>query len=158
MLDIFVDADACPVKDAVYRVAERCKLTVTLVSNCRMRTPLHSWLKLVVVENDFDAADNWIVEHVETDDIVITADIPLADRCIKKGALVVGSTGREFTEENIGGAVAARNLMAELRESGTITGGPAPFQKKDRSRFLQVLDQMIQRVRNRIDDRQNPVV
>jgi uncharacterized protein len=148
MLHLYIDADACPVKDETYRVAERYGLTVTLVANSWMRTPQHSWIKLVTVaNNNLDAADDWIVEHVESNDIVISGDIPLASRCIKKGAFVLGTKGSEFTEDNIGSALATRELMSDLRESGTITGGPAPFQKKDRSRFLQILDQMIQRIR-----------
>ncbi|MFW6221896.1 MAG: YaiI/YqxD family protein [Fibrobacterota bacterium] len=149
MLHIYVDADACPVKLEVYRVAQRYNLEVTLVANSRMKVPFYPWLKLVVVNDQFDAADNWIVEHCGKDDIVITADILLADRCIKNGALVLGATGKEFTEDTIGGAVAMRDLMSELRESGLVGGGVAPFQPKDRSRFLQNLDQMIQRVKNR---------
>ena len=150
MLHIYIDADACPVKQEIYRVAERYHLSVTLVANSYMGIPSHTWLKLIVVKNNLDAADDWIVEQVAEGDIVISADIPLADRCIKKGALVLGTTGREFTEENIGGAMATRELMNELRESGGFSGGPPPFQQKDRSRFLQVFDQMIQRMRNRI--------
>ena len=147
MLHIYIDADACPVKQEVYRVAERYGLNVTLVANSWMRIVEHSWLKLVIVNNHLDAADDWIVDHVVANDIVITADIPLASRCLKNGALVVGSTGNEFTDDNIGSALASRELMAELRESGVITGGPAPFQKNDRSKFLQSMDRMIQRIK-----------
>ena len=147
MLHIFVDADACPVKNEIYRVAERCGLEVTLVANSWMRVPEKPWLVLEVVEAGFDAADDWIVDHVETDDIVVTADIPLASRCIKKGARVIGSTGKPFTEDNIGSAVATRNLLEELRGAGEITGGPAPLEKRDRSRFLQKLDDVIQSIR-----------
>jgi uncharacterized protein YaiI (UPF0178 family) len=150
LLHIYIDADACPVKQEVYRVAERYHLDVTLVANSWMRISSYPWLKLVVVNDKFDAADDWIVAHAQKDDIVITADILLADRCIKNKSLVLGTTGREFTEENIGGAMATRELMAELRESGTIRGGQAPFSQKDRSRVLQVLDQMIQRIRNQV--------
>jgi len=150
MLDIFVDADACPVKQEVYRVAKRYGLTVTLVSNTRMRTPDEQWVRLVVVEHDLDAADDWIAEHVDMDDIVITADIPLAARCLEKKALVLGNTGRPFSEDNIGDMLATRDLMSDLRDFGAITGGPPPFSKKDRSRFLQHLDQMIQSVRRRV--------
>lgn len=149
MVHIYIDADACPVKDEVYRVATRYKLSVTLVANCFMRTPPEPWLKLVVVkDNKLDAADDWIAENITDNDIVITADIPLASRCLKKEALALGITGREFTTNNIGGALASRELLADMRESGMSMGGPPPFQKKDRSRFLQKLDEMIQRIRN----------
>ena len=151
MLHIFVDADACPVKQEVYRVATRCGLGVTLVSNSWMRTPDEPWLALEVVGDGFDAADDWIVDHVDTDDIVITADVPLASRCLKKGAQVIGTTGRPFTEHNIGQAVATRDLLAELRGAGEITGGPAPITRRDRSLFLQKLDEAIQAIRRRHD-------
>jgi len=124
-------------------VATRYGLKVTLVSNARMRTPQEDWLKLVVVDGQFDAADDWIVEHVRPQDIVISGDIPLASRCLEKGALVLGPTGRVFTEENIGDALASRELLSHLRELGTMTGGPAPFEKRDRSRFLQRFDEMV---------------
>jgi len=124
-------------------VAKRYGLKVTLVSNARMRTPQEDWLKLVVVDGQFDAADDWIVEHVRPQDIVISGDIPLASRCLEKGALVLGPTGRVFTEENIGDALASRELLSRLRELGTMTGGPASFEKRDRSRFLQRLDEMV---------------
>jgi uncharacterized protein len=146
---IYIDADACPVKQETYQVAQRYGLHVTLVANSWMRIPEKEWLKLYVVNNLPDAADDWIVENVNEFDIVISGDILLADRCLKKGALVLGTTGREFTESEIGSAVAVRELLAELRAAGTIQGGPAQFQKKDRSRFLQSLDQMIQRVRRK---------
>jgi len=147
LLHIFVDADACPVKQEVYRVAGRCQLDVTLVANARMRIPNERWITLEVVADGFDAADNWIVEHVQPHDIVVTADIPLASRCLQKGARVIGPTGKPFTENNIGGAVATRGLMSELREAGEITGGPPPLTKRDRSRFLQQLDTVIQSIR-----------
>jgi uncharacterized protein YaiI (UPF0178 family) len=149
LLHIFVDADACPVKQEVYRVAERCGLEVTLVANSWMRLPDERWLKLKVVGEGFDAADDWIVENVEADDIVVTADIPLASRCIKEGARVIGTTGKPFTENNIGSALATRDLLSELRGAGEITGGPPPLEKRDRSRFLQQLDEMIQSIRRR---------
>lgn len=152
MLHIYVDADACPVKQEVYRVAKRCGLDVTLVANSWMRVPEERWLKLEVVGESFDAADDWIVEHVEADDIVVTADIPLASRCIKEGARVIGTTGKPFTENNIGSALATRDLLSELRGAGEITGGPAPIDKRDRSRFLQELDQMIQSIRRKRPD------
>lgn len=147
MLHIFVDADACPVKQEVYRVAGRCQLNVTLVANVRMRIPKERWIALEVVADGFDAADDWIVAHVQPEDIVITADIPLARRCLQKGARVIGPTGKPFTENNIGSAVATRGLLSELREAGEITGGPPPLTKRDRSRFLQQLDTVIQSIR-----------
>jgi uncharacterized protein YaiI (UPF0178 family) len=149
MLHIFVDADACAVKEEVYRVARRYELEVTLVANSWMRTPEGSWLKLQVVEEGFDAADDWIVEHVQPDDIVVTADIPLADRCLKEGARVLGPTGKPFTEDNIGGVVATRDLLSELRGAGENLGGPPPLQPRDRSQFLQRLDEIIQSIRRR---------
>lgn len=147
MLHIYIDADACPVKDETYRVAARYDLPVTLVANARMRIPFDAKISLVVVGNTLDAADDWIAEHVGKGDIVITADVPLASRCIEKGASVIGTTGRAFTEDNIGDVVAHRDLLFELREAGEITGGPPPLQKRDRSRFLQRLDEAIQAVR-----------
>ncbi len=147
MLNIFVDADACPVKEEVYRVAGRFGLRVTLVSNSWMRTPNEQRIALKVVGNGLDAADDWIVEHVQPHDIVITADIPLASRCLKAGAKVLGPTGKPFTEDNIGMTVATRDLLSELRESGEVTGGPPPLNKRDRSRFLQQLDEIIQTIR-----------
>lgn len=149
MLHIFVDADACPVKNEVYRVAKRCGLSVTLVANSWMRVPREDWLKLKVVSSGVDAADNWIVENIAADDIVITADIPLADRCIKQGAVVIGPTGKPFTEESIGQTLATRDLMSELREAGIITGGAKPMQQRDRTDFLQQLDTSIQAIKRR---------
>ncbi|MBD3850094.1 MAG: YaiI/YqxD family protein [Acidobacteria bacterium] len=149
LLHIYVDADACPVKQEVYRVAKRYQLEVTLVANSWMRIPDERWLKLEVVGEGFDAADDWIVEEVQADDIVITADIPLASRCVKAGASVIGTTGKPFTENNIGSALATRDLLSELRGAGEITGGPAPLQKRDRSRFLQTLDEVIQSIRRK---------
>ena len=147
MLHIFIDADACPMKNEVFRVAARYGLEVTLVANSWMRTPDEPWISLEVVGDGFDAADDWIVEHVEPHDIVITADIPLADRCLKAGARVIGTTGRPFTADNIGSALATRGLLDELRGAGEITGGPPPLAARDRSRFLQKLDEMIQAIR-----------
>lgn len=146
---IFVDADACPVKSEVYRVASRYQLEVTLVANSRMRVPDERWIRLEVVGNSSDAADDWIAEHVRVHDLVVTADIPLASRCLKGGAQVVSPTGKLFTESNIGSAVATRDLLTELRGAGAITGGPAPLAERDRSRFLQQLDSAIQTVRRR---------
>jgi uncharacterized protein len=149
MLIIYIDGDACPVKHETYRVAERCNIPVTLVSNTWMRIPDKEWLHLVVVENLPDAADDYIALNAGKGDIVITTDIPLASRCLKKGVLVLNAKGDEFTESNIGQALASREIMAELRLGGTITGGPAQFEKKDRTRFLQSLDRMIQRLRSK---------
>ncbi len=147
MLNIFVDADACPVKSEVYRVADRYRLEVTLVANSRMRVPKEGRVALNVVAEDPDAADDWIADQAEAVDIVVTADILLAGRCIKKGARVIAPTGRLFTEDNIGSAVAGRDLMAEIRSTGEMTPGPPPLQKRDRSRFLQQLENVIQAIR-----------
>ncbi len=147
MLNIFVDADACPVKQEVYRVAGRFHLHVTLVANSRMRVPAEPRIHFQRVADGLDAADDWIAEHVQTDDIVVTADIPLAQRCLKNGAQVLGPTGKRFTEDNIGQSVATRNLFSELRDAGEMMGGPPPLQKRDRSRFLQQLDEVIQSIR-----------
>jgi len=149
LLHIYVDADSCPVKQEVYRVAGRYGLDVTLVANSWMRVPGERWIALEVVEDGFDAADDWIVEHVEPDDIVITADIPLASRCMREGSRAIGPTGRPFTEDNIGEAVATRDLLAVLRSGGEITGGPQPLTKRDRSQFLQQLDEVIQSIRRK---------
>jgi uncharacterized protein YaiI (UPF0178 family) len=143
---IFVDADGCPVKEEVYRVAGRHGLRVTVVSNSRLRVPAADWIEAVVVSGSFDAADDWIVERALADDIVVTTDIPLADRCLKKGARVVTPTGKVYTEETIGEAMASRELLSYLREMGSVTGGPPPFSSKDRSRFLHELDQLIKDV------------
>jgi len=144
---IYVDADACPVKQEVYRVARRYGLEVTLVANSWMRVPDEPWLALEVVGDGFDAADDWIVEQVGPADVVVTADVPLASRCLKGGARVIGPTGRPFTDDNIGQAVATRDLLAGIRGAGEMTGGPPPITKRDRSRFLQQLDEVIQSIR-----------
>jgi len=154
MLHIFIDADACPFKQEVYRVATRYHLSVTLVANSWMRIPHEPWLKLQVVSDGFDAADNWIVEQVQPADIVITADIPLASRCLKNGAHVLGPGGKPFTNTNIGQIVATRDLMSELRNAGEITGGPAPLKSQDRSQFLQELDKVIQAIRRGVGTHQ----
>jgi uncharacterized protein YaiI (UPF0178 family) len=148
-LQILVDADACPVKQEIYRVASRYGLRVRLVANSWMRTPDDPRITLEVVEAGLDEADDRIVERVRPDDVVVTADIPLASRCLEKGARVLGTSGRPFTEDNIGAAVATRNLLADLREAGDVTGGPPPLAKADRSRFLQQLDETIQKIRRR---------
>ena len=147
MTDIFVDADACPVKDEVYRVARRYGLRVVLVSNTWLRAPNEEWIELVVVGGELDAADAWIVEHVTEGDIVVSADIPLAALCLEKGASALGPRGRPFTEDSIGNALATRELMSQLREMGEVGGGPPPFEKRDRSQFLQALDRMVHAIR-----------
>ncbi len=144
MITLFVDADACPVKDEVYRVARRYRLPVRVVANSRMRVPVDPLFQMVVVTGHFDAADDWIVEHIQAGDIAVTADIPLAARCLAKGARVLDAKGRVFTEESIGDVLANRELMAYLRDMGGIAGGPAPYEQRDRSRFLQYLDDLIQ--------------
>ena len=149
MLHVFIDADACPVKQEVYRVAGRYNIEVTLVANSWMRVPNEPWVSLELVGDGSDAADDWIVEHLQEHDIVITSEIPLADRCLKKGAKVLGSSGRPFTNANIGEALATRDLLSELRGAGEITGGPPPLTKRDRSLFLQQLDQIIQSIRRK---------
>ena len=150
MTRIFVDADACPVKDEVYRVAKRYGLRVVLVSNTWLRAPNEEWLEVVVVGGELDAADAWIVEHVTRGDIVVSADIPLAALCLEKGASVLGPRGRPFTEDSIGNALATRELMSQLREMGEVGGGPPPFEKRDRSQFLQALDRMIHAIRKEL--------
>ena len=130
-------------------MAKRYGLKVTLVSNLRMGTPQEDSLEVVIVDGQVNAADDWIVEHVRENDIVITGDIPLASRCLEKDARVLGPSGRLFTKESIGDALASRELLSHLRDLGTITGGPAPFEKRDRSRFLQRLDETIQVLRRR---------
>jgi len=140
---ILVDADACPVKDEVYKVAWRREVPVTVVSNSPIRVPDHALIERVVVSDRFDAADDWIVEAADVKTVVITGDILLADRCLKKGATVIGPNGKPFTAASIGGAIATRAIMADLRAGAGVAGGPAPFAKADRSRFLQALDEAL---------------
>jgi uncharacterized protein YaiI (UPF0178 family) len=149
MLHIYIDADSCPVKDEVYKVAKRYGLSVTLVAAAWMRVPTESWIHLEVVKETggLDAADDWIVEQIGSGDIVVSEDIILASRCVEKEARALNPRGRLFTPESIGEALATRELMADLREAGTITGGPAPFEKTDRSRFLQRLDEIVNAVK-----------
>ena len=143
---ILVDADACPVKEEVYRVAFRRGVAVRVISNARIRIPEHPLVERVVVSGAFDAADDWIAETAGASDVVITADILLADRCLKAGATVLGPTGKPFTNASIGAAIATRAIMADLRAGGDVVGGPAPFAKADRSRFLQALDEALVRL------------
>ncbi len=142
----YVDADACPVKDEVYRVAGRHQLPVFVVSNSFIRVPQDPLIERVAVAAGPDAADDWIAERADAGAIVITADIPLANRCVKAGAAVIGPTGRPFTEESIGMALAVRDLMTDLRSAGDVTSGPRPFSPRDRSAFLSALDQAIRRL------------
>lgn len=148
---IFVDADACPVKQEIYRVAKRYEMDVTVVANAGLHVPEARWLKLVVVNSSLDAADDWIAQHATADDIVITADIPLAARCLESGAFVLDHKGGRFSEDYIGEALASREILAHLRDTGIVTQGPAPFSKQHRSKFLQRLDQTIQAIRRKTD-------
>jgi uncharacterized protein YaiI (UPF0178 family) len=146
-VQILVDADACPVKDEIYRVAYRREVPVRVVSNSWLRVPDHPQIERVVVSDRFDAADDWIVEAANAATVVVTGDILLADRCLKKGATVIGHNGKPFTSASIGGAIATRAIMADLRAGAGDAGGPAPFAKADRSRFLQALDEALVRLR-----------
>ena len=144
---ILVDADACPVKDEIYRVAERRRVPVSVVSNSPFRVPVGALVERVVVSGGFDAADDWIAERADARSVVVTADILLADRCLKAGATVLAPTGKPFTRASIGAAIATRAIMAELRAGlGEGIGGPKPFARADRSRFLQALDQALVRL------------
>ncbi len=144
---ILVDADACPVKDEIYKVAWRRGVPVMLVSNARFRMPDHPLITRHIVSDGFDAADDWIAEAAGPRSVVITADILLADRCLKAGAIVIGNNGKPFTSASIGSFIATRAIMADLRAGmDGITGGPAPFAKADRSRFLQALDEALTRL------------
>ncbi|MCH8616953.1 YaiI/YqxD family protein [Sphingomonas sp. SM33] len=143
---ILIDADACPVKEEIYRVAFRREVPVRVVSNSYLRVPAHPLIERVVVSDAFDAADDWIAGEADARTVVITGDILLADRCLKAGATVIGHNGKPFTTASIGGALATRAIMADLRAGGDIVGGPAPFAKADRSQFLQALDQVLVRL------------
>jgi len=150
-ISIYVDADACPVKQEIYRVAERhllkgVALKVLVVSNAPIAVPRDEMIERVVVGAGMDEADHWIAERAQRSDIVVTADVPLANRCVKAGATVIAPNGKPFTEDSIGGALATRNLMDSLRSAGEITGGPKPFAPRDRSAFLGALDQAIVRL------------
>ena len=147
MIRILVDADACPVKEEIYRVAGRRRVRVSVVSNSPFRVPLGPLVERVVVSGGFDAADDWIAERADARAVVVTADILLADRCLKAGALVIGNNGRPFTAASIGSAIATRAIMADLRAGADgLMGGPAPFARADRSRFLQALDEALVRL------------
>ena len=147
MLRILVDADACPVKDEVYKVALRRGVPVVVVANMALRLPAHPLLTRMVVSGAFDAADDWIAEQAGPHSVVVTGDILLAERCLKAGAAVIAHTGKPFTAASIGSAVATRAIMADLRAGASgITGGPAPFAKADRSRFLSALDDALVRL------------
>ena len=143
---ILIDADACPVKEEVYRVALRRGVAVRVVSNSYLRVPAHVLVERVVVSDKFDAADDWIVGEADAHTVVVTGDILLADRCLNAGATVIGHNGKPFTGASIGGALATRAIMADLRAGGDVVGGPAPFVKTDRSRFLQALDEALVRL------------
>jgi uncharacterized protein YaiI (UPF0178 family) len=145
-LQILVDADACPVKEEVYRVAFRRGVPVKVVSNSRIRVPEHPLVERVLVSDAFDAADDWIAEAAGARTVVVTGDILLADRCLKAGATVIGPNGKPFTPASIGPAIATRAIMADLRAGADVVGGPAPFAKADRSRFLQALDEALARL------------
>jgi uncharacterized protein YaiI (UPF0178 family) len=146
---ILVDADACPVKDEVYKVAWRHEVPVVIVSNSRLRVPEHPLVQRVTVGGGFDAADDWIADAAGSDSIIVTADILLADRCLKASATVLAPTGKPFTANSIGSAIATRAIMADLRAGGDQIGGPAPFTKSDRSAFLQALDAAVVRLKRR---------
>lgn len=147
MTIIYIDADGCPVKDETYKVARRYQLVVRVVSNHPVHVPVWPQIEAIVVGNRLDEADDWIAERASAGDIVVTADIPLAARCLQAGARVIGPKGKAFTEDSIGDAVASRALSQHLREIGVNTGGPAPMAAKDRSRFLSRLDEMINAIR-----------
>ena len=148
-IEIYVDADACPVKDEVYRVAGRQGLKVYVVSNRPIAVPREPWIERVVVGSGLDAADDWIAEHAGANDVVVTADIPLASRAVKAGASVIAPNGKTYDEDSIGLALATRNLLHDLRGAGEITGGPRPFMARDRSEFLSALDRAIGRIKRR---------
>lgn len=144
---ILVDADACPVKDEIYKVAWRLEVPVTIVANNHFRVPVHPLVSRIVVDDGFDAADDWIAEAADSRAVVVTADILLADRALKARATVLAPTGRAFTTASIGGGIATRAIMVDLRAGGDVIGGPAPFVKADRSRFLSALDAALVRLK-----------
>ncbi len=142
-IEIFIDADACPVKEETYKVAQRYGLKTWVVANAYIMVPTHPKIERVVVEAGPDIADDWIAEHVEPGDIVVTNDIPLAERTLQAGGAAIGGNGRPFTTDSIGSAIAQRAIMEQIRSTGAITGGPKPFDRNDRSRFLQALDEAV---------------
>jgi len=144
-IEIFIDADACPVKDETYKVAQRYGLKTWVVSNSFMMIPTHPRIERVIVDAGPDVADDWIATHVAEGDVAITNDIPLAERVLAAGASAIAPNGRPFTRDSIGSAIAQRAIMEQIRSTGAITGGPPPFAKADRSRFLQALDEAITR-------------
>ncbi|OWK40582.1 YaiI/YqxD family protein [Fimbriiglobus ruber] len=146
MLTLYIDADACPVKDEIYRVAKRYNFPVVVTANAEMRVPTSPNVTMVV-RTGFGVVDDWIAGQVGPGDIVVTADVPLAARCVAAGAVVLDTKGYPLTDMNVGEALATRNLFEELRQGGTVTGGPAPMTPKDRSRFLSKLDELINAVR-----------
>lgn len=143
---IYIDADACPVKDEIYRVAARFKLPVSVVAGTWLRVPQDPMIECIAAGSGMDAADDWIAERATKGDVVVTADIPLASRCVKAGASVIAPNGKPFSEESIGMTLAVRNLMTDLRSSGEVTGGPRSYSPRDRSAFLSALDQTIRRI------------
>jgi hypothetical protein len=149
MLEIYIDADGCPVKDEVYRVADRYRLQVWVVANAWLRVPDSPLITRIAVGEGLDQADDWIAGQIGAGDIAVTADVPLAARCIKRGARVIAPNGKPFTEESMGDILATRNLMTSLREAGEIRGGGRAFTRQDRSRFLGALDAAIQAIRRR---------
>ena len=149
---IYVDADACPVKDEIYRVAARHELPVSVVAGHFIRVPQDPLIERIAAGSGMDAADDWIAERAGKGDIVITSDIPLASRCVKAGADVIAPNGKPFTEQSIGMTLAVRNLMTDLRSSGEVTGGPKSFAPRDRSAFLSALDQTIRRIQRQRAD------
>jgi uncharacterized protein YaiI (UPF0178 family) len=153
---IYVDADACPVKDEIYRVALRHGLPVSVVAGNFIRVPQGPLIERIAAGSGMDAADDWIAERAGVGDIVITSDIPLASRCVKAGAEVIAPNGKPFTEQSIGMTLAVRNLMTDLRSSGEVTGGPRSFAPRDRSAFLSALDQTIRRIQRRRADQAAP--
>ena len=143
MIKIYVDADACPVKNEIERVATRHNLETYIVCDGGIRPSLNPLIKLVVVDQGADAADDWIADHIKKSDICITNDIPLAGRCLKKGAFTLKPNGKSYTDDNIGIALATREIMEKIRETGEITGGPLPFSKADRSKFLDQMEMIV---------------
>lgn len=149
-IKIYIDGDGCPVKEETYKVAIRYQIPVILVANKHISIPMHPLIRMQVVPEGPDAADDWIAENIEANHICITADIPLADRCLKKNARALNVRGEEFTEDMIGDAMATRELMKHLRELGEVKGGPPPFEKRDRSAFLSSLDRIIQSIKRKL--------